>query len=69
MLLQHTTSKNIKEELTPLEPQSRFGDKVLEIEVVRPHLWDYGSKKVEITNGTDRELQENKKLGRFVIFY
>ena len=25
--------------LTPLEPQSRFGDKVLEIQVVRPHIY------------------------------
>ena len=33
--------------LTPLEPQSRFGDKLLEIRVVCPHIWDCGSKRVK----------------------
>ena len=29
----------------PLEPQSRFGDKPLNFQVVWPPKWDYGSKK------------------------
>ena len=33
--------------LTPLEPQSRFGDKLLIFRVVCPHIWEWGSKRVK----------------------
>ena len=35
-----------------LEPQSRFGDKLLEIRVVCPHDWNCGSTRVDHTGDT-----------------
>ena len=34
--------------LTPLGPQSRFGDKLLIFRVVCPHIWEWGSKRVNL---------------------
>ena len=32
--------------LTLLGPQPRFGDKVLKVRVLRPHIWECGAKRV-----------------------